>query len=218
MHLNIASYATTIPTLLLWIVILIRMLIQKAKAKFFALIVICILMIVSQITAILQNQLSYNFYNRIYKEVLSHQKLDHQILQGFENISYATFNLAHWLFAFSYLVLSYRVELSVKRLPEDIHNCRLNAANVFVCLLNVALPLICWVFNIRKKYKIANITFDIEQMLLVLSCIILIWGIARLSRIQKDLSNMLVNKSMLVSHVVAYLFIVVVNIVQCSKS
>ena len=47
MHLNIASYATTIPTLLLWIVVLVRMLIQKAKAKFFALIIICVLMIVS---------------------------------------------------------------------------------------------------------------------------------------------------------------------------
>ena len=45
MHLNIASYATTIPTLPLWIYVLVRMLIQKARAKFFALIVICVLMI-----------------------------------------------------------------------------------------------------------------------------------------------------------------------------
>ena len=128
------------------------------------------------------------------------------------------FNQAHWFFAFSYLVLSYRIELSVNRLPEDTHNCRLNAANIFVCLLNVALPLICWLFNVREAYNIANIIFYIEQILLVLSCIILTWGIARLARILKDLSNMLVNKAMFVSHFVAYLLIVVVNIVQASVS
>jgi hypothetical protein len=82
----------------------------------------------------------------------------------------------------------------------------------------VALPLICWVLNIKKAYKEANITFGIGQILLVLSCIILIWGIARLARILKDLSNMLVNKAMLVSHFFAYLLIVVVNIVQATTS
>ena len=46
-NLNIANYATNIPGILVWIVVLVRMLIQKATAKFFALIVICVLMIVS---------------------------------------------------------------------------------------------------------------------------------------------------------------------------
>jgi hypothetical protein len=45
MTINITSYATTIPTLLLWIYVLLRILIQKASAKFFALILICVLMI-----------------------------------------------------------------------------------------------------------------------------------------------------------------------------
>ena len=74
--MNIASYATTIPTLIMWIFVFLRMLIQKAKAKFFALIVICILMITTQIAAIVQNQLSYNFYDRLYREVLEHYELD----------------------------------------------------------------------------------------------------------------------------------------------
>jgi hypothetical protein len=51
-------------------------------------------------------------------------------------------------------------------------------------------------------------------MLLVLSCIVLIWGIARMARIVRDSSNMLVNKLMIVLHIVAYLFIIIVNIVQ----
>jgi hypothetical protein len=45
MIFNITNYATAIPTLLMWIYVLVRILIQKARAKFFALIVICVLMI-----------------------------------------------------------------------------------------------------------------------------------------------------------------------------
>ncbi len=75
--MNIASYATTIPTLLMWIFVFLRMLIQKEKAKFFALIVICVLMITTQIAAIVQNQLSYNFYSRLLdRGYLYHYNLD----------------------------------------------------------------------------------------------------------------------------------------------
>jgi hypothetical protein len=66
----------------------------------------------------------------------------------------------------------------------------------------------------KGNYKVASITFNVEQMSLVLSCIVLIWGIARLARILRDLSNMLANKVMIVMHIVAYLFIIAVNIVQ----
>ncbi len=92
----------------------------------------------------------------------------------------------------------------------------MNAFNIFVCLLNVAIPLIVWVFDSRGNYEVASITFYFEQFLLVLSCIVLIWGIARLARILKDLSNLLANKVMIVMHIVAYLFIIAVNIVQAA--
>ena len=46
-NLDIASLCTTIPTLIQWIVLLRRMLIQKDRSKLFALIVIAILMIVT---------------------------------------------------------------------------------------------------------------------------------------------------------------------------
>ncbi len=101
-------------------------------------------------------------------------------------------------------------------MSQDTHKCRLNDVNIFVCLLNVALPLIVWVFNMRGNYRVANTTFDIEQSLLILSCIVLIWGIARMARIVRDSSNMLVNKLMIVSHIVAYLSIIIVNIVQAA--
>jgi hypothetical protein len=46
-NLDIASLCTTIPTLIQWIVLLRRMLIQKNRSTFFALIVIAIMMIVT---------------------------------------------------------------------------------------------------------------------------------------------------------------------------
>jgi hypothetical protein len=127
-----------------------------------------------------------------------------------------TFNLAHWLFAFSYLVLSYQIELTLKQLPVETYNSRLNAINIVVCLLNVTIPTICWVSNMREKYKVTNLAFYVDQLLLVPSCIALIWGILRMARLLGDSSNMLVNKVMIVSHTVAYLSIIVANIVECA--
>ena len=68
----------------------------------------------------------------------------------------------------------------------------------------------------KGNYKVANITFNVEQISLVLSCIVLIWSIARMARIVRDSRNILVNKLMIVMHIVAYLFIIAVNIVQAA--
>ncbi len=76
--------------------------------------------------------------------------------------SNTTFNLAHWVFAFSYLALSYRLQLISKKLPEAILNRRLNTVNVIFCLFNVTIPSIYWVFWIRKEFKAASITYYIE--------------------------------------------------------
>jgi hypothetical protein len=68
-----------------------------------------------------------------------------------------TFNLAHWFFAFSYLVLSYRMELKIKGMSEKTYNCRLNTANIVVCLFNVALPAVIWTYAMKDQWKVANI-------------------------------------------------------------
>jgi hypothetical protein len=76
--------------------------------------------------------------------------------------SNTSFNLAHWIFAFSYLVLSYRLELIAKGLPEGTHNCRLKAVNILVCLFNLAIPALYWVYYIKREKKAATITTDVE--------------------------------------------------------
>jgi hypothetical protein len=84
----------------------------------------------------------YTYQDRNIKGDLNHIDLANQILNACSFTLDTTFNLAHWVFAFSYLALSYRLELISKNLPEDTHNCRLNAVNVIVCLINVAIPAI----------------------------------------------------------------------------
>jgi hypothetical protein len=87
--------------------------------------------------------------------------LANQILNSCNFTTNTTFNLAHWVFAFSYLALSYRIELISKNLPEDTHNCRLNMVNVIVCLVNVAILAIDWLFNMKEESKALTITYAI---------------------------------------------------------
>ena len=73
-----------------------------------------------------------------------------------------TFNLAHWVFAFSYLALSYRLQLIAKGLPENTYNCHLNTANFLVCLLNVAIPAIVWICLDMEDFRDETIAYYIE--------------------------------------------------------
>ncbi len=49
-------------------------------------------------------------------------------------------------------------------------------------------------------------------MFLVLSCAFLAWGICRLIRIVESFSVLLVNKVMIILHIVAYLLIIAMNV------
>jgi hypothetical protein len=76
----------------------------------------------------------------------------------------------------------------------------------------VAIPAIVWVLWIEEEYKAALITLDIEQLSLVASCIVLVWAICRLVRLAKSLSEKMVNKVMIIMHIVAYLVIIIANV------
>ncbi len=158
-NINITSYVTTTPTLTLWIGVLVMMLIQKDIAKYLGLIVVCALMVESQIATIIKWQLWYTYRNRTFKAALHHNDLFYQILNAFQFISYYTFNLAHWLFAFSYLVLSFRIELTTKDLPENTYNFRLQAANILVCLFNAVITALVWVYSVKEEVKSNDIAF-----------------------------------------------------------
>jgi hypothetical protein len=118
--------------------------------------------IVSLIANIVGSQLAYTYTYRNLNGVLNHYDLAVMMLQACGFTSNTTFNLAYWLFAFSYLALSYRMELTAKKLPEDTHNCRLNTVNILVCLLNVIVTVIYWICDVKQDKKAAIIANDIE--------------------------------------------------------
>ena len=54
------------------------------------------------------------------------------------------------------------MEVKIKCLPQDTQNWWLNTVKIIVCLFNVAVPAIIWIFYIKEEYKAATIAFDIE--------------------------------------------------------
>jgi len=115
--IKIASYALNALPLALWIGTLGRVLISKDRRKFTDIIIISILMILTQVTEIVVYQLFYTQSYRAYNGDQNHNELVQQTMNVCAFISDTTFYLAHWVFAFSYLALSYRLDLVSTRLP-----------------------------------------------------------------------------------------------------
>ncbi len=100
-------------------------------------------------------------------------------------------------------------------MSPDTYNCQLNTANIFVSLINVLLPAIDWVLYNDQKSRAFMIVYDSENVCLVFSCVILVWGFKKLiSLVRSD--QHLVNKGMIIWHIIAYFFIVIATI--CSGS
>jgi len=107
-------------------------------------------------------QLNYTYKDKEFNGDLIHPDVASHILSACLFITNSAFNLAHWVFAFSYLELSYRLELVAKKLPQNYHDRRLNTINAIVCLINVTIPATVWVFYGKEDYKAAAITYDVE--------------------------------------------------------
>jgi len=140
--MNTASYASCVPPLALFIGLLSRMLLSKDRPKLNELIIVCVLMILSLVGTMIYFQVLYNYNESYYNGGVNRPDLINQVIQASYFASNLGFNLSHWVFAFSYLALSYRLDLVSNNLPEDTHNRRLNQVNALVCLLNVAISAI----------------------------------------------------------------------------
>jgi hypothetical protein len=126
----------------------------------------------------------------------------------------SSFNLAHWLFAYNYWALSWRVELIKRQMNPDTYNCRLNAANIVVSLISVLIPAIDWVlYNHPELYKAFVIVAISENGCLAVSCAILVWGFQKLIKTVQSGNNHFVNKAMISWHIAAYFFIIFFNVV-----
>jgi hypothetical protein len=93
-------------------------------------------------------------------------------------------------------------------MSPDTYNCLLNTANIFVSLINVLYPAIDWVLSLTQKSRALIIVYDSENVCLVFSCVILVWGFKKLiSLVQSD--QHVVNKEIIIWHIIAYFFIVI---------
>jgi hypothetical protein len=142
--INIASYATNVPGLIIWICVLARILTNDAKL--WGLVLICSLMIVCQIAIIIMNQMTYTMVLKQYEGDDINLIFYTQSADATWFLNIATFNLAHWLFAFNYWALSWRIELIKNQISPDIYNSRLNTLNIAVSMINVLMPAIDWIY------------------------------------------------------------------------
>jgi len=72
----------------------------------------------------------------------------------------------------------------------------------------VAISAVDWGLN----HKAGSIVYDISQLSLVASCIVLILAIYRLVRLSSSLTKKVVNRGMIIMHIIAYLLIIFVNV------
>ena len=77
-------------------------------------------------------------------------------------------------------------------------------------LFTILVPAIDWVLYNKKEAKLFTIVMIADNLSLVISCIILIWGFMRLIKVVTDV---FVDKTIIVWHIIAYFFVVVANIV-----
>jgi len=106
-------------------------------------------------------QLLYTYFYRQYNGEVKHSALWIQTINAFGFVSLTTFYLAHWVFAFCYLALTYRFQLVSKGMPEGAYNRRLNWLNAIVCLAIVAITSIYGALGAVRNKKAQAITYDI---------------------------------------------------------
>ena len=100
-------------------------------------------------------------------------------------------------------------------MSPDTYSCRLNAVNIVVSLITVLIPTVDWVlYDHSKLYKYYLICGYLDNLPLAVSCFFLVWGFQRLIKIVQHANDHLVNKGMIIWHIIAYFFIMIVNIAE----
>ncbi len=157
--------------LLIWIGILTRTIINIAELC--GLVLILCLMITCEISLIVLNQKQYTLFNKVY------ERHDINVILYYQNdlasmlLDIATFNLAHWLFAYNYWALSWRVELI-----QTV--CLLTSITADLTLsTSWCRWLMCWYLpltgycTITTKWEHKKIELYSENAFLAISCVIL---------------------------------------------
>jgi len=76
------------------------------------------------------------------------KNINKNIIAVFGFAATTTMNLAYWFFALSYLAISYTIEDIIKKKTKSTYYYHLNTLNIIVCLFNVIVPTVVWVFRV----------------------------------------------------------------------
>jgi hypothetical protein len=95
-------------------------------------------------------------------------------------------------------------------MSPDIYNNRMNTINIVVSAITVLIPTLDWIFVSRNKVYV--VLSYAEILPLVMSCIILVWGFKRVFRILASPTDHVVNRRMILWHIIAYFLIVAADI------
>lgn len=95
-------------------------------------------------------------------------------------------------------------------MSQETYEKRLNTINIVVSAIIVLIPTIDWI--LAGKNEVYVILAYAENLPLVLSCVILVLGFKRVFRIVASPTDHIVNRQIIVLHIIAYFFIVTANI------
>ncbi len=78
----------------------------------------------------------------------------------------------------------------------------------------MSIQAIVWIFQSKRKWEISHFADLFEQFSLFISCIVLVWGLCKLTILANKNYDMIANKVMIALHVVSDLFVILVNALQ----
>ena len=95
-------------------------------------------------------------------------------------------------------------------MSPDIYNNRMNTINIVVSAITALIPTLDWIFAGRNK--VYDVLAYAEIFPLVISCIILFWALKKLIRLLDSPTDHIVNRQMILWHIIAYFLIVAADI------
>jgi hypothetical protein len=106
------------------------------------------------------------------------------------------------------------MELIIKGLPENNYDCRFKIVNILMYLFVLVIAAIYWICGEAECMTETLYFFVLLSEILspVLEWIVLVWGIFRMVRVIRSLSDQEVNKVMTILHILAFLLVILASI------
>ena len=174
-NVNYVSYCTNSIGTVVWTIDLVLLLRNQNKMK--RLTFQTVLMIIYHITALIQVQTVTLFVLQSYGEQPQwyNERRCTAIFIPAEILCYASFGVAHWMFAYDYWRLSYKNKLKNEKMPAYTNECGLNLLFYTVCIIVVLLSIAIG-FIEPFSYRLFLILFGCLEVVFMVEIVLLCTG------------------------------------------